>query len=378
MYRSGSTWQYNIASRLVEQHRGGYRLGFFTPANFIEKGLPQRVVQTDQNCLILKVHDRDKCFASLLADGCARALYSYRDLRDVAYSLMHKLNSDGLGEGDLQRKGGSTTYEDLPPNAPPPGVEGELLRPNRRRSTPTDLVAILLRHRPARRGFFSTQRTKCSAPTPLPLVRPIQEESRPPRQAPTSALFATLADGDGTFANVSSLPIGEFTYPKWGGTCHVEVFPLEPIQNPGTQLMGVIGNPLNNLLSHARTKQQQPATDVSTYEPDITDVRAVLPCALLILFPSTRPHDVSACAETRWLAHNFDDFLSGHTLVDSDSLRFQGTYPQCGQCYENRDPNEQGPEPPAFQHPSHGNILHCPPCRNAGDKSELQLVEACM
>jgi hypothetical protein len=93
MYRSGSTWQYNIASRLVEQHRGGCRLGFFTPANFIERRLRQRVMQTDQNYQILKVHDRDKCFASLLADGCARAVYSYRDLRDVAYSLMHKLNS---------------------------------------------------------------------------------------------------------------------------------------------------------------------------------------------------------------------------------------------------------------------------------------------
>jgi hypothetical protein len=93
MYRSGSTWQYNIASHLVEQHQRGRRLGFFSPAEFIAKCLGQEPVPPDSTPQVLKAHERDECFAGLLADGRALAVYSYRDLRDVAYSLMHKLRT---------------------------------------------------------------------------------------------------------------------------------------------------------------------------------------------------------------------------------------------------------------------------------------------
>ena len=34
MYRSGSTWQYDVVSRLLERHRGGRRLGFVTGAEY--------------------------------------------------------------------------------------------------------------------------------------------------------------------------------------------------------------------------------------------------------------------------------------------------------------------------------------------------------
>ena len=34
----------------------------------------------------------------------------------------------------------------------------------------------------------------------------------------------------GLVGHVSAQPIGEFTYSKWGGTCHVEVFALEVVQ----------------------------------------------------------------------------------------------------------------------------------------------------
>src|SRR5205085_11791695 len=37
---------------------------------------------------------RDPLFDQLLRDGAAVGLYSYRDLRDVAYSMAHKLNKD--------------------------------------------------------------------------------------------------------------------------------------------------------------------------------------------------------------------------------------------------------------------------------------------
>jgi len=92
MYRSGSTWQYNVASHLVEQHRRGGRLGFFSPEEFIAKYLAPESIQSD-SWRVLKAHERHERFAELLSDGRALAVYSYRDLRDVAYSVMHKLHT---------------------------------------------------------------------------------------------------------------------------------------------------------------------------------------------------------------------------------------------------------------------------------------------
>ncbi len=85
MYRSGSTWQYDVVSRLLESHRGGRRLGFVTGEEFAH--LPG-VADSWQ---ILKAHDQHPAFAVALADGRALAVYSFRDVRDVAYSLLHKL-----------------------------------------------------------------------------------------------------------------------------------------------------------------------------------------------------------------------------------------------------------------------------------------------
>jgi hypothetical protein len=81
MYRSGSTWQYEVACHLVEQYHAGRRLGFVPGEQYAAGGSGWRV---------LKAHDAHPRFTAALASGRARALYSYRDLRDVAYSLMHK------------------------------------------------------------------------------------------------------------------------------------------------------------------------------------------------------------------------------------------------------------------------------------------------
>ena len=91
MCRSGSTWQYNVASELVERHLAGRRIGFFTPAEFLEKFLAPG--QTDRVCNVVKIHEGDQRLSELVADGRARVIYSYRDLRDVTYSLMHKLRT---------------------------------------------------------------------------------------------------------------------------------------------------------------------------------------------------------------------------------------------------------------------------------------------
>ncbi|MCC7369329.1 MAG: sulfotransferase domain-containing protein [Chloroflexi bacterium] len=79
LYRSGSTWQYQVASDLIEQHRHGQRLGFLN-------SVPPEL----SNWAVLKWHDPNQEFARLLARGQALALYCYRDLRDVTFSLMHK------------------------------------------------------------------------------------------------------------------------------------------------------------------------------------------------------------------------------------------------------------------------------------------------
>jgi hypothetical protein len=85
MYRSGSTWQYDVVSHLLEKHRGGRRLGFVTGEEFATlRG------QGAGGWRVLKAHDAHPAFAAALARGRALAVYSFRDLRDVAYSLLHK------------------------------------------------------------------------------------------------------------------------------------------------------------------------------------------------------------------------------------------------------------------------------------------------
>jgi hypothetical protein len=85
MYRSGSTWQYHIVAHLLEKHRGGRRLGIVTGPEYAHaaEGAPD-------GWRVLKTHAGHPAFAEALASGRALAVYAYRDLRDVAYSLVHK------------------------------------------------------------------------------------------------------------------------------------------------------------------------------------------------------------------------------------------------------------------------------------------------
>jgi hypothetical protein len=90
MYRACSTWQYAIVSDLIERHYHGRRLGFLTGGHFHEhKGANPAHTQWE----VLKSHDAHSDFASCLRDGRALAVYSYRDLREVAFSLMHKFRA---------------------------------------------------------------------------------------------------------------------------------------------------------------------------------------------------------------------------------------------------------------------------------------------
>jgi hypothetical protein len=95
MYRAGSTWQYDVAAHLVERHRGGLRVGF-VPGDVY--ALP-----AGDGWRALKSHDAHRAFAAALRSGRAVALYCYRDLRDVAFSLAHKFG--GTFEEIVGRQG---------------------------------------------------------------------------------------------------------------------------------------------------------------------------------------------------------------------------------------------------------------------------------
>ena len=90
MPRSGSTWQYQVASHLLEQHRGGVRGGFLELASDFERIEEQTAGRAPW--LTLKTHNGYPPYAAALREGRALAVYSYRDVRDVTFSLMHKLH----------------------------------------------------------------------------------------------------------------------------------------------------------------------------------------------------------------------------------------------------------------------------------------------
>lgn len=88
MFRSCSTWQYEVACRLLQADPTD-RLGYLTAREFAD------LYRNQPECggwRILKSHDIGPELAEAVSAGNAVALYSYRDLRDVAFSLVHKHN----------------------------------------------------------------------------------------------------------------------------------------------------------------------------------------------------------------------------------------------------------------------------------------------
>jgi hypothetical protein len=95
MYRACSTWQYEVAAHLVEEHRGGLRLGYLASGEY------RTLLQKDhekakagsaklRDWRVIKAHEGERSMAAELAAGRACVLYAYRDVRDVVFSLMHK------------------------------------------------------------------------------------------------------------------------------------------------------------------------------------------------------------------------------------------------------------------------------------------------
>jgi hypothetical protein len=107
MYRACSTWQYEVVGHLIERHLQGERLGYLTGAAYAARFAPfsRREIHAGvgrRSWRVLKSHEGHRCFARALSSGRALAVYTYRDIRDVVFSLIHKRS---LVFEDLLRQG---------------------------------------------------------------------------------------------------------------------------------------------------------------------------------------------------------------------------------------------------------------------------------
>ncbi len=95
MYRACSTWQYEVAAHLIEHYLGGRRLGYITGEEYAavlrsESPNAGTTAEHTRRWRVIKSHEGDRSFAWALAKNRAIAVYAYRDVREVVFSLMHK------------------------------------------------------------------------------------------------------------------------------------------------------------------------------------------------------------------------------------------------------------------------------------------------
>jgi Sulfotransferase domain len=95
MYRACSTWQYEVVAHLLERHRNGERLGYLTGEQYTalvgaESAPAKAATAWPARWRVVKSHEGNRSFARRVACGRAIAVYAHRDVRDVAFSLMHK------------------------------------------------------------------------------------------------------------------------------------------------------------------------------------------------------------------------------------------------------------------------------------------------
>lgn len=87
-----------VVSHLVERYKHGARLGFVNAEQYLTIKAGQREYDTTSGPVstkwhVVKVHGADQEFANDLESGRALAVYSFRDLRDVTFSLMRLRNT---------------------------------------------------------------------------------------------------------------------------------------------------------------------------------------------------------------------------------------------------------------------------------------------
>ena len=105
MYRACSTWQYEVVAHLLERRVEGRRLGYLTGDQYkdlVRDHAEGAAIPLGTGWRVLKSHEGDRSFSRALAEGRALAVYAFRDVRDVVFSLMHKR---GLTFEQLLRQG---------------------------------------------------------------------------------------------------------------------------------------------------------------------------------------------------------------------------------------------------------------------------------
>lgn len=91
MYRSGSTWQFQVATEICLR-KGLTRQKVAPGKEYLENEQKVQAIQPiDGNVQVYKLHHASPHAAKLIDGGHAKCLYSYRDLRDVAFSLGHRI-----------------------------------------------------------------------------------------------------------------------------------------------------------------------------------------------------------------------------------------------------------------------------------------------
>lgn len=94
MIRSGSTLQFQIAARLMESRGVGERWPYLEPGPLDDR---LRDLEGTPFHGVIKTHELTPCAITRLRRNEARALYSFRDLRDVAVSAMRAFGHDWPG-----------------------------------------------------------------------------------------------------------------------------------------------------------------------------------------------------------------------------------------------------------------------------------------
>ncbi len=93
MYRSCSTWQYEVAIEILRYawHEGGsvavLPIGYRTGPDYDREASGQGNLATVR---IMKAHEGHPAFARAMDQGRGLGLYAHRDARDVVFSLMYK------------------------------------------------------------------------------------------------------------------------------------------------------------------------------------------------------------------------------------------------------------------------------------------------
>jgi glycosyltransferase involved in cell wall biosynthesis len=88
MMRSGSTWQYQVACDLTAGRGPTHFLGYIEKDDFTKA---YNEIANAEGIFVVKMHPPHQLVAELAEQGRAKILYCFRDVRDVVYSVAHKL-----------------------------------------------------------------------------------------------------------------------------------------------------------------------------------------------------------------------------------------------------------------------------------------------